>query len=88
MAYEQKDMSGTLFKNDKQGVEARPDRTGSCLIGGREYWISGWIKEGKSGQQFLSLSFKAKDAKPVENLDGKRAGQKPRIENMDADTPW
>lgn len=84
MAYEQKDMSGVLFKNDKQGVETRPDRTGNCLIDGKEYWISGWIKEGKSGQQFLSLAFKPKDEKP----EAKRAAEKPTVDNMKDDLPF
>lgn len=84
---ERKELSGALFKNDKQGVASRPDRTGSCLIGGREYWISGWLKDGKSGQ-FLSLAFKPKDAKPVEKLDGKRAGERPSVHNIDSDLPF
>ena len=55
-------MSGVLFKNDKEGNEARPDYTGKCEINGVEYWISSWIKTGKqSGKQFLSLSFQAKE---------------------------
>ena len=55
-------MSGVLFKNNKEGIEARPDYTGKCEINGVEYWISSWIKTGKqSGKQFLSLSFQAKE---------------------------
>jgi hypothetical protein len=76
MAYEQKDNSGALFKNDRKEQESHPDRRGDALIGGVAYWVSGWLKEGKNGQ-FLSLSFKPKDGKPAEKLDGKRAGTRP-----------
>ena len=87
MAYEQKDNSGAIFRNDKKETDNHPDRRGDCLIDGKAYWISGWIKEGKNGQ-FLSLSFKAKDAKPVERLDGKRAGERPSVDNMESDRPF
>ena len=38
-----------------------PDYKGSLTIGGVEYRLSGWIKDGKHGK-FLSLSVKLKDA--------------------------
>ncbi len=80
---ERKDNSGALFPNDRKETDNHPDRTGSCRIGGVDYWISGWIKEGDKGQ-YMSLSFKPKEAKPVEKLDGKRAGERPKSE----DIPW
>ena len=36
----------------------------TALIGGVEYWVSGWIKETKSGDKWLSLAFKPKDEAP------------------------
>ena len=60
MAYEQKDNSGTLFVNDRKEKDSQPDRTGTALIDGVEYWVSGWIKQGKNGQ-FLSIAFKRRD---------------------------
>lgn len=57
MAYEMKELSGTIFNNDRKEKETHPDRTGRCLIEGRQYYISGWIKEGAKGK-FLSLAFK------------------------------
>ena len=62
MAYEQKDNSGTLFKNDRREKDSHPHAIGTALIDGVEYWISAWTKDGQKGR-FQSLSFKRKDPK-------------------------
>lgn len=50
------ELSGVLFKNDKEGNEKRPDYTGKIQVEGIEYRLAAWIKEGRtSGQKFLSL---------------------------------
>jgi hypothetical protein len=61
MAYEKKDNSGVLFKNDKKQKDSHPDYTGNALIDGREFWISAWLKTGKNGGKFFSFAFKPKD---------------------------
>jgi hypothetical protein len=55
MAYELKEGSGSLFKNDRKEKSTHPDYAGSIMINGKEHWLSGWIKEGKKGK-FFSLS--------------------------------
>lgn len=71
MAYQQKENSGALFKNDKEGNENRPDYKGDINISGTNYWLSAWLKEGKNGK-FLSLSVNVKDApKLSESLQDK-----------------
>jgi hypothetical protein len=60
MAYDNTN-SGALFKNDKQGNENWADYKGSININGAEFWVSAWIKQGKSGK-FMSLAVKPKDA--------------------------
>lgn len=57
--FKQRDMSGTLFKNDKREKETQPNAKGTALIDGVEYYISAWTKEGKAGK-FQSLSFERK----------------------------
>lgn len=52
---EKRDMSGVLFKNNKDGNENRPDYTGDITVSGKTYRLSAWIKEGKNGK-FMSLS--------------------------------
>lgn len=47
--------TGVLFKNERKKSDKHPDYTGSINIGGTEYWLSAWIKEGKKGK-FMSLA--------------------------------
>jgi len=65
MAYEKKDMSGTLFKNDKREKDTHPNATGTAIIGGVEYWVSAWTKDGAKGK-FQSLAFKPKEERREE----------------------
>ena len=56
------DNSGALFKNDKTGGNPNwPDYKGSITVEGKDYWLSAWLKEGKDGKKFMSLSVKPKE---------------------------
>lgn len=72
MTYETKELSGSLFKNEKKEKDSHPSMKGSAKINGVEYWVSGWTKEGKKGK-WISLAFKKKEgtvvAKPNDELD-------------------
>ena len=61
MAYEQKNMNGVLFVNDRKDKETHPDYKGSATVNGVEMWVSGWRKSTKDGKKYLSLAFKAKE---------------------------
>ena len=65
MTYQQKDGEGSLFVNDRKQTSQHPDYSGSILIGGTEYWLSGWKKEGDDGA-WVSLAFELKVDKPDE----------------------
>lgn len=65
MAYEARDLTGSVFVNTKKERENQPDRTGSCMIDGVEYWINGLMKKDKHGQPWMSLAFKRKDGGTV-----------------------
>ncbi len=61
MAYEQRDNSGSIFKNQKKEKDSHPDYTGNGMIDGREYWFSAWIKTDRNGNKFMSMGFKPKE---------------------------
>jgi hypothetical protein len=63
---EKKDNSGVLFTNNKREKETHPHYNGKATINGTEYYVSSWVKEGKTGK-FLSLSFKPVQEQPVQS---------------------
>jgi len=73
---QKRDNSGVLFKNENKDNEKKPDYKGSIMVDGNEYWLSAWIKEGKSGK-FMGLAVSPKDGQPP-------AG-KPLPKNLDDD---
>jgi len=78
MAYEQRDNSGSVFKNDRKEKDSHPDRQGTCMIDGKEYWISGWVKTSAKGD-WLSLAFKPKEkaTRPAAERDVPARGADP-----------
>ena len=62
---EQREMSGVLFKNDHKDADNQPDYRGEAKIEGRDYKISAWLKEGKTGK-FFSFAFSPKEEAPKE----------------------
>ena len=80
MAYEMKEGSGSLFKNDRKTTETHPDYTGSIMVNGKEHWFSAWVKEGKKGK-FFSVSI----GKAKEPMGFKAAGAD---EIVDSDLPF
>jgi len=87
MAFEQRDNTGSIFVNDRKEKDTHPDRTGTALIDGTEYYVSGWLKNSKDGKPYLSLSFKPKsrDTRPK---DGGLSGSRPRAAAPDDDIPF
>ena len=63
--FELKEGAGNLFKNTKKEAETHADYQGTIKIGGNEYYLNAWVKEGKNGK-FFSLSAKVKTPKPSE----------------------
>lgn len=89
MAFEQKDNSGIIFKNDRKESPSHPDYTGNCRIEGHDYWISCWVKDGRSGK-FFSLAFKRKDGAAT-RPDAKAvamASQAPARRDLDDEVPF
>lgn len=94
MAYEVRDNSGTLFKNNKKTKDTQPNAKGEAKIGGVEYWVDAWTRQDKNGNPWQSLSFKRKDAQPAQQPAkpaapqslGKRDGGV--VNEMQDDVPW
>lgn len=64
MAYEMRDMSGSVFKNKRRDRENSPQLTGSAMIFGKEVWVNAWVKVDKNGDKWISFGFKEKQPKP------------------------
>jgi uncharacterized protein (DUF736 family) len=61
MAYEQKDNSGSLFKNDRKEQDNHADYRGTIKVAGVEYWIDAWLNESSNGTKYMGLKVKPKD---------------------------
>jgi hypothetical protein len=75
-----KDNSGVLFRNDKIENERSPTYKGNITVNGQDYWLSAWIKEGKSGK-FMGLALS-----PKEDYQPKQAPKKASF--ADEDLPF
>jgi uncharacterized protein (DUF736 family) len=63
MAYEPREGSGVLFKNQDKKADNHPDYRGDIMVAGKVFELAAWIKEGKKGK-FMSLSAKPKEQRP------------------------
>lgn len=86
MAYQPKEGSGALFKNDKGDNPARPDYRGDVMLGGVLYEISGWIKPlpSDASVKFMSLSGKPKEQRQAPQ---RSQSQPQRQQRNDFDDP-
>lgn len=74
MAYEPKDNTGALFKNDKGDNPKRPDYRGDALIDGRSFKLSAWIqKSKKDGSSYMSIKIEPKDEHPRQSQPSQAA---------------
>ena len=77
---------GALFKNDKKTQDTHPEYTGSLNVNGVDHWLSGWIKEGKNGSKFFSLSIRPKQEAPRQSSEPTRKA-KP-VDDFGDDIPF
>jgi len=69
---------GVLFRNQKkQAGDNRPDYTGRINVNGVDAFISGWVKESRAGDKFLSIAVQTEDQRKG-GAGGQRGnGQRP-----------
>ena len=60
---DKKDNSGVLFKNDKKETDKHPHYKGNITVECKDYWLSAWVKDGKSGK-FMGLAVSPKEPAP------------------------
>ena len=79
---EKRDNSGVLFKNDKKETGNHPDYKGNLMVDGKEYWLSAWIKEGKTGK-FMGLALSPREASTQHNKMASKS-----VADMEDDLPF
>ena len=77
---------GVLFKNDRK-VEGdkKPEYQGSLNVDGVEFFLDAWLKVGKSGAKFMSVSVKRKDKQTAATPAAKPAPAGGAFDDMDSD---
>lgn len=84
--YQPKDLTGSLFKNDRKESDTHPDYKGNALLNGVDHWVDAWINTSKNGDKYMSLKFKPKDQQgrpaPVSQ------GYAPAQSDLDDDVPF
>jgi len=53
---------GALFKNTKKESDRHPDYRGSVNAGGKDYWLSAWLKTSQRGTTYMSLALTEKES--------------------------
>jgi uncharacterized protein (DUF736 family) len=54
---EQKNNSGTIFRNNYKSKDTHPDWRGKVTIDGKEWEISLWSKNGEKAGEYFSAAF-------------------------------
>ena len=88
MAYEMKDMTGSLFKNDRKEADTHPDYKGSALINGVEHWLDAWINEDRNGGKYMSLKMKPKETRGGGPVGSSRPQPAAFGTDLDDDVPF
>jgi uncharacterized protein (DUF736 family) len=88
MAFEQKDNTGSLFKNSKKENEKQPDYTGTALVDGIPKRLAAWIKTSKKGTKYISISIKSDEERPKPINSAEDDGYKPAELSAYDDIPF
>ena len=67
-----KELSGSLNTCQATGDKDRNFK-GACMIGGVEFWISGWLNRNDDGSQWVNLKFNPKEQRQAQPAQGNAA---------------
>lgn len=87
MAYEMKDGQGSLFRNSKKEKDNHPDYTGKLMLGGVEYRLAAWLKEGNTGK-WMSISATVKEDAPKNAPQPSRSKAPSKFDDLHDDLPF
>ena len=80
---------GVLFKNDRKAEgDKKPEYTGSLNVDGVDFFLDAWLKVGKSGAKFMSVSVKRKDKQTTAAPVAKPTPAGSGFDDMDDDVPF
>ena len=86
MAYEQRDNSGSLFRNEKKEEgDNKPNMTGKAMVDGVMYFFDAWTKEGQKGR-WQSVSFKRMDKTAAAPVEAGKPAEGKTADGMDWDS--
>ena len=65
MAYDNTN-SGIMYRVDDRKSERHPEFTGSVNVNGEDFWLSGWVNDGKpggkmEGKKYFSIKLSPKE---------------------------
>lgn len=66
MAYEQKDMTFSMFPNKHKNSDTSPNLTGTAIINGVAYFIDGWTNQDRNGNKYIAGKLKPKQERAQE----------------------
>nr|DAV82135.1 MAG TPA: hypothetical protein [Caudoviricetes sp.] len=52
---------GTVFQNNKDGVETRPDYTGQIVLNDKTLSLALWLRTDKNNKKYFSISAQYKE---------------------------
>ena len=87
-AYETKDFTGAIFKNDKREKDTQPHMRGECVIDGVAYWVSAWTNTSSKGVRYQSLKFSPKEEAHRAGMEQATAALDSKPDFEDTDIPF
>jgi uncharacterized protein (DUF736 family) len=81
---EQKNNSGTIFRNAKKETAQAPDYSGTATVGEKKYRIAGWINKSKTGANYLRVLFTEVVEQPQAGLPAEQSRLEMGSGNVDS----